>query len=212
MEVNNYAQIRELLQFRTTDDFYFLQILKRRKENKTLSRNSVTIRNYYIYSIEQFDRIFPEVVALSTVSRARACINLNRKSFIDVGHDTAILIAKYIKEGKFNKIFSAYDKAIGASNNEKSKNWIVDIDTHDEKFGSVLREIINNLPPFDVKEKIKGIIPTKNGYHLITSGFDVKKFGEGVNWDSFTEPGWVKPDIQKNNPTILYIPDLQDEE
>jgi hypothetical protein len=41
------------------------------------------------------------------------------------------------------------------------------------------------------------IIPTKNGFHYITYRFDVMEF----------KKHYPDIDIQKKNPTILYIPD-----
>jgi hypothetical protein len=48
--------------------------------------------------------------------------------------------------------------------------------------------------------KVESVIPTKNGYHLITKRFDVKTFGEK----------YPDIDIQKKNPTLLYLPNSLD--
>ena len=40
------------------------------------------------------------------------------------------------------------------------------------------------------------VIPTKNGYHLITTRFDIMEFKEY----------FPDIDIQKKNPTLLYLP------
>jgi len=45
--------------------------------------------------------------------------------------------------------------------------------------------------------KVEEVIPTKNGYHLITDRFDVLEF----------KKHFPEIEIQKKNPTILYIPD-----
>ena len=45
-------------------------------------------------------------------------------------------------------------------------------------------------------KKIEAVIPTKNGWHLITGKFDVKTFNEK----------FPDIDIQKKNPTLLYLP------
>jgi hypothetical protein len=45
--------------------------------------------------------------------------------------------------------------------------------------------------------KIEAVIPTKNGYHLITGKFDVKTFKDK----------YPDIDIQKKNPTLLYLPE-----
>ena len=47
--------------------------------------------------------------------------------------------------------------------------------------------------------KIKTIIPTVNGVHLITIGFNVQQFKTKLE-----EAGIEPIDIQKDNPTLLY--------
>ena len=46
--VNNFKQISDLLKFDTEDDFYYCQILKRKKEHAELGRNSVVVKTYYM--------------------------------------------------------------------------------------------------------------------------------------------------------------------
>ena len=48
--------------------------------------------------------------------------------------------------------------------------------------------------------KIYATIPTKNGYHLITGRFDVMVFNKTMSLQGDV------PDIQKKNPTLLYLP------
>ena len=45
-------------------------------------------------------------------------------------------------------------------------------------------------------DKVESVIPTKNGYHLITDRFDVMEFAKH----------FPKTEIQKKNPTLLYLP------
>lgn len=53
---------------------------------------------------------------------------------------------------------------------------------------------------YKVGPKIEAIIPTKNGHHLITKRFDVKKFKEK----------YPNIDIQKKNPSLLFLPNSLD--
>ena len=46
-------------------------------------------------------------------------------------------------------------------------------------------------------DKVIKVIPTKSGYHLITERFDVMEF----------KKQYPEVDIQKKNPTLLYLPD-----
>ena len=62
--VNNFKQIRALLDFRSKDDFYFLQILQRKKDQKDkaikvngTNNNARLVKAYYISSLEYFDFI-----------------------------------------------------------------------------------------------------------------------------------------------------------
>jgi hypothetical protein len=49
----------------------------------------------------------------------------------------------------------------------------------------------------DYVPKVIKVIPTKSGYHLITERFDVMEF----------KKQYPEVDIQKKNPTLLYLPD-----
>ena len=44
--VNNFKLISELLEFNSSDEFYFLQIMQRKKEIPTLKSNSRVIKEY----------------------------------------------------------------------------------------------------------------------------------------------------------------------
>ena len=81
------------------------------------------------------------------------------------------------------------------------------IDMKDEDALLKIQHIINGVRPHKDEPKVISIIPTKSGYHLITERFDVMEFGKYFL-------GGDVPDIQKKNPTLLYLPDSlhQDQE
>ncbi len=74
------------------------------------------------------------------------------------------------------------------------KRWIVDVDTKDEEELLRIMKVVNIARPEG--NKIYATIPTKNGYHLITGRFDVLMF----------QNVFPHVDIQKKNPTLLYLP------
>jgi hypothetical protein len=78
------------------------------------------------------------------------------------------------------------------------KRWVVDIDFTDNKKVDKVKRFIETLKPEG--PKIEAVIQTKNGYHLITGKFDVKTFNEK----------FPDIDIQKKNPTLLYLPNSLD--
>ena len=64
----------------------------------------------------------------------------------------------------------------------------------------MISNIIEMVKPND-GSKIITKIPTKNGIYLITKRFDVIEFNKQIK-----ERGEEMPDIQKKNPTLLYLP------
>jgi hypothetical protein len=197
---NNFKQIRELLKFESEDDFYHLQILKRKKENPELGSNSATIKTYYIRSLEYLDKLEDEIINSCNSNNARAYINLNRRSFEKIAFHTLRKVTDIIMNKDFKSVRNAYDSVCGSYSNEKNKNWIVDIDNKDfeifeEGFQYELEisRFINTLKPEG--DKIITKIETKNGCHLITRPFNVTEF----------KKLYPQIDIHKDNPTILYI-------
>jgi hypothetical protein len=88
----------------------------------------------------------------------------------------------------------------------QEKRWIVDVDMKDEEALLKIMRLVNKCRPEG--NKIYATIPTKNGYHLITGRFDVMEFNKIMSLQGDV------PDIQKKNPTLLYLPDSlhQDQE
>lgn len=89
--VNNFDLIKPLLLFPTKEDnFYFVQILQRKKDHKGIrlggsNNNSRLIKAYYIKSQEHLDTHTEEMIKLAQVFNARVSINLNPRSFEKAG-------------------------------------------------------------------------------------------------------------------------------
>lgn len=195
--IDNITQISELLHFRNEDDFYHLQILKRKKEHPELGRNSYVVKTYYITSEEQLNRLYPEIKCICDFHNARACINLNRRSFERMAFHTMQKVTDCIMNKDFKSIKTAYESVCGEYMNEPNKKWIIDLDgemqnTFDYIYN--MNEVIKYIEPIGCKTICR--IPTKNGSHLITKPFNIQVFKES----------YPEIDIHKNNPTILYIP------
>jgi hypothetical protein len=148
---------------------------------------------------------------------ARAYIHVQKQNHRDVALNMMVELAQRIQNEQYNQA-GLFDSVVGKIKTLE-KRWIVDIDTRDPSNLIEVVDFINNVcPPFrnrseihthtkdglvvsyDRVPKCLKVIPTKNGYHLITEKFDVMKFKE-------TYP---HIDIQKKNPTILYIPEILD--
>ncbi len=201
--IDNFDLIETLLKFENEDEFYFLQVIQRKKDfevgQKRLGRNNNNrlIKAYYIYSVEQLESYKTEIVKLCELFNARAGINLNRRNQKDVAIKCLEILAIALrKNDEFKGVSKIYNSACGKENST-DKLWIIDIDDKYE-FDSLGYEMVNYLNT-ELKpegEKIIAKIPSKSGYHLITKRFDRQSFSK------------IYPhlEIHTNNPTNLYIP------
>jgi hypothetical protein len=195
--IDNYKIIKPLLDFSDNSKFYFLQIIQRRKENPGIPANNRVIKNYFINNLEYLERKWDEIKGLCEFFNARAMLRLNRRSYETIAYKNLQKLAEIMEQKFFKEVKSAFAKVCGTCHAEKEKTWIVDIDEKLDNEGFlILQADINRCQPEG--DKIKLIVPSLNGFHLITSPFNVKQFR-----DESTEFGSV--DIQKDNPTNLYI-------
>jgi hypothetical protein len=205
MSVNNFKQIRDLLEFRNNDDFYFLQILQRKKDHKEgqkvngTNNNSRLVKAYFIKSVEHFDFVEDEVIKLCELFNARAGINLNRRSFKKMALQHLKKCTDQILNEDYTKAHRAYNTVSGAFMSESDKKWIIDLDgeieSHDD-FIELISGYIAHLMPNIGESKVICKIPSKNGAHLITSSFNLGEFKKAL----------PEIEVHKNNPTNLYIP------
>jgi len=204
---DNFHRIQRLLTFESMDDFYHLQIIKRKKENPDLGSNNHVIKTYYIRMNEDgtntLDKYKDEIMNLCKWNNARAYINLNVRSF----EKANLMMIKALADNVLNKNFraarNAFDTVAGRMKGSRDKTWVIDIDWDDLEFsGEGLQEEINeisnviwNLQKETGRHPMVEEIPTRNGLHLITRPFNLQRFSEL----------YPKIDVHKNNPTILYI-------
>lgn len=200
--IDNFHLIKPMLKFESKDDFYFIQILQRKKDHKEgkvngTNNNSRLIKAYYVYSEEYLDFITPEIIELCKLFNARAGINLNRRSFEKMALQHLKKVTDQIINKSFDKAAKAYPSVVGAFSNESDKSWILDIDdpVENEIDMPAISDYIDTLQPEGVGKTV-AIITSKSGFHIITRPFNLKDFKEK----------YPEIEVHKNNPTNLYIP------
>jgi hypothetical protein len=196
--IDNLNIIKGLLNFEDEGDFYMLYILKRKKDQPEGERDNHqsvrTIKTYCIESIEHLEKRYDEVKQLCEMFKARAYIHVQKQNHKDVSLEMMIELANRIKSGAVNQK-NLFDSVVGQLKT-REKRWIVDIDTKDAgELAGVMLSI--NMLCRPEGDKIEAMIPTKNGFHLITKRFDVIEF----------KKKYPEIDIQKKNPTLLYLPE-----
>lgn len=201
--VDNFYNIRDLLEFPEENNFYFLQILKRRKDNPDLGRDMVHIADYYIYSLEQFDGLKQRIIDQCNSENARAYFRLNRRDAKKVAMQVLKRTVDYIMSEDYRAVKNAFASCAGEFHSDPDKKWIVDIDWKDVPLGmdpdDHVNRVISKIQELVLetgKDDTIYTLNTKNGIHLISRPFNLQKFRtfyQGI-------------DVHKENPTILYCP------
>jgi len=198
--INNLDLIKPLLNFENEGDFYMLYVFKRKKDQPESERDNHqsvrTVKTYCIESIDHLEKRYDEVKQLCEMFKARAYIHVQKQNHHDVSLNMMVALAERIRGGQHNQK-NLFDSVVGQLKTNE-KRWIVDIDTKDEIEVHRAAHIIDGIRPDG--PKIIAVIPTKNGYHFITKRFDVLEFNKKI------EAYGAVPDIQKKNPTLLYLP------
>jgi len=203
--MDNIEKILPFLQFDSEDDFYYLQILQRKKENPQLGSNSRVIKNYYITSQQYLLDRYEEIKSLCNLFNARASIRLNRRSFEKVGFKALENIANTMQNKEYKHLMKSYDRACGLLNNEKVKRWIVDVDKDDVIWLEQILNAINSCEPYQQSPITR--ISSKTGIHLITSPFNIQQFKLFFTAELRDyKMEYREIEIHKDNPTNLYLP------
>lgn len=219
--INNIEIIKPLLNFENKGDFYMLYVFKRKKDQPEGERDNHqsvrTIKTYCVESIEYLDKRYDEIKQLCEIFKARAYIHIQKQNHKDVAMNMITEIVHRIQSGQINQQH-VFDSVVGQIKTLE-KRWIVDIDSNDlNHLTEVINYINEECPPFVNRSEIhthtsSGVvityervpkwimtIPTKNGFHIITEKFDVMEF----------KKRYPDIDIQKKNPTLLYLPNSLD--
>lgn len=224
---DNFKLIREKLKFDMNGSFYFVQLLRRTKDEK-LGLNgepnplyhgnmqSKSLRNYYIRDLRTLDLYEGEIRSICDTQDCRAYIRLNRRSDEKVIKILASRLMQYLVTENYGKPERALSSAVGLACAEprKSKTWILDVDEEymrPDITATIWTFLHQELGPVLVKDVF--IVPSPHGCHFITPPFNRNKYVE--YWKTIAQdpmrqmmcPVPADPHgIQPDNPTILYAP------
>ena len=177
-------------------DFFFVQVIQRKKECNVGSNNNV-IKDYHFFDKETFLKKQNEIIILCKAFNARAYFWVNPRNCKQVQFEI-IREATEALECNSRKLFNCVSKAIGR---RRSSNynavWILDFDTTDWVTVNKYLSVLNKCRPDG--DKVITSIPTVNGIHILTKGFDLEQFKQQLVIEKL-----ANIDIHKDNPTVLY--------
>ncbi len=196
--INTFNEIKQFINPKSEDEFWHLQIIKRKKENPELGSNSMVLKTHYITSVEQLEKLMPSIINICESENARAMINLNRRSFEKIAFQMLRKVSEQIFNKDFKSVRKSYENVCGKYGSEPNKKWIIDIDENDLNLVDKIEKFILTLDPKDDSPefRIKALLETKNGWHLITSPFRLDTF----------KKEFPEIDVHKDNPMNLFIP------
>lgn len=203
--VDNFAEIRKHLKFESNEDFYFLQIMQRKKDGnqdviESTNNGYRVIKSYYIKSLEEWDGRESKIKSLCKDNNARCYININRRNNRECCWEAVNKYMELLKNDHTHQGYTVWDHACGASKSI-DKMWMIDIDTKDTKFKKDIKYVIKQCrskydDPFVFE------VPSKNGFHLVTQGFDLQQFYQLLALNELDDV-----DVHKQGIILLYFDD-----
>lgn len=199
--VDNSALIRDkVLKFKSPDDFYLVSVLWRKKDHPEChaNENARMIANWYIKSVEYFDRKLPIIKDYCEHFGARAYIKPQVRSCLGTNRQILRFMAEQIDNQDLSygtltrEIISGYHQS-------RDKRIVLDLDKIDDRklrtiFNAIYQQIsVVEGRPDDASKMFW--LQTFDGYHIITPGFN-PNFLEQFN---LPKDAW-HPD----NDTLLY--------
>lgn len=196
MTVNNFDKMGFLdLPKEKGDQYAVVIIIKRKKDNPHLERNSITIGSYCIRTENDLQKKKIRIMNLCDEENARAYIYVNKRSFKKTHVAMIKTLCDYLDGDNSHKAESCFwdTSNRNPAESKDNKKWVIDIDDSSmEEVNRVIEEVkkVSTYPT-----PVYSIINTKNGFHLITAPFNTHLCDEVIK----------KHEIFKDNFTPLYI-------
>lgn len=202
MEINNFNLIEKQLSFSDKDQFYFIQIIQRKKDGCITSSGNNgyrLIRSFYVYSIEQLELHKNKIIELCNNNNARAYINVNIRNAKQILLYMIQESAKLISENNSYQGYRLWDHCCGKTRDKSCDVlWVIDLDSKDRNYIDLITSIICKCKS-KYANPIVYSVPTLHGEHLISHGFDLNEFKLLIKGNNLKDV-----DVQKDNPTLLY--------
>lgn len=213
VEVDNYQAIGNLLEFKKPNDtIYFVQIIKRDKDNpgqKSRYNAAQYLKEYYFEGLDEFLNAEQEIKSLCKQENARAYIYMNARSKAVIDKWTQINLQRMNKHRGMKDKFGGNAKALaaGRSFDDPSRPLcFVDVDSDDQRDIDMTLQIINymGIKPLYTYRSLN------NGIHIILPNVeDAKKLKfDIINGDLSGQSRRVKMNakvgLEIDKPVLLY--------
>ena len=167
--IDNFDKVKHMLSFKNSDDFYFVQIIKRFKDNPNMSKSG----NYHaggeyldtwkIFTVDDLMKYKADIIKACEVNNARAYITVNPRS------ESQIKTFVSTFRRRFRPDDPRYKHAEEILAGQAKGHWddrpvlFLDIDTKDKRIWDGVDDILNR---FGIKELFRYTTPS-GGLHIV---------------------------------------------
>lgn len=204
--VDNFDILTPVLNCVSDDEFYFLQIIRRKKENPEDTRHMTLIKDIYLNKYRTLETEGSLIKTYCHMFNARAYLRMNKRTYSKVGHMMdSIVMRDYSANNQYKAMASAFSSAAGLYHSQKPAIWLIDFD-NDVEYD--MDEVIKRVVSLQTENKKQRgeivlseplVVPTLNGSHILTHPFNTKMFNSEFPQCKITKGN-------KDNPTLLYSP------
>lgn len=180
--VDNFELVSKLINFNSDDDFYFVEIIKRKKDNPNDAfRYRQFITYYWITSQSDLMSKRDEIISVCEQNNARAYIYMNPRSANVVNEYSKVLRKRFAQRGKGYGKYRGHEIEFACG---QHKDWdsrpisFIDIDTNNTAVFDKVKEILNTYgitPMAEYKTPNGGLhilLPDKRARYIDFSMFD----------------------------------------
>lgn len=196
IEVNNFEQIKNLIEF-DGKSIYLVWLVLRNKDGNTEAKGNNrnrTIKSYYFQDLKHFEEREQEIIDICRMFNCRAYICLNKKPIENVLFEIQDNLTDRLRQlmhGQTIGINGMLDHAVMKAGTDGNKRWIIDIDVDeyglDEENIKKIEDDINTARS-SFFENVIARIPTAHGLHIVTHPFNIAdtKIGRDVKKEGLT--------------------------
>lgn len=186
MNVDNFDKLTTLMEYESENDFYIVEVIKRRKENTDMATGAKVLKHWFLYKGD-LERKKYDIIRLCKQENARAYLRVNRRNAERVAIKTLQVIANLLETKQFKSAALAFYSAACDYHSDPRRIWQIDVDDMKELQG--ISDYVYSLG-----STIYTVNPTINGSHILCSGFDRRHFKQL----------WPTVDIGKDANTVLF--------
>lgn len=207
VEIDNFDLVSRIVNFNSDDDVYFVEIIKRHKDNMNqyFAHNARDFITYYLFkSLEELNSKKEEIKSICNKTNSRAYIYLNSRSSKAINDYAENVLKSRFKRHRNEYFKQGHEIEVAAG---QAKDWdnrnicVIDVDSNDENvYAKVVKKLKNaNITPIDTYRSVN------NGWHIIIGDKEKAKqlnfsdIDDGNNYGMFAT---VSLEIDKS--AILY--------